>query len=110
MDEATKDLMQKLTECIAACNYCFDQCLHEENVKHMADCIRSDRECADMCTFVLGVLSREGSLKSDLLQLCAITCDACGAECKKHDMEHCQACAKACFACAEACRNHPLSA
>ena len=110
MDDATKNLEQKLTQCIAACNNCFDQCLMEEHVKEMVGCIRSDRECADMCTFVLGFISRQGSMKSDLLELCAINCEACAAECGKHDMDHCQACAKACRECAEACRNHPLSA
>ena len=32
-------------------------------------------------------------------------CDACGAECDKHQhMEHCQRCAEACHRCAEECR------
>ncbi|AZP03948.1 four-helix bundle copper-binding protein [Jeotgalibaca ciconiae] len=110
MEESVKDLMQKLTDCITACNHCFDQCLQEDDVKHMTECIRTDRECADICTIALSFLTREGSLKADLLQLCAITCQACGDECEKHSHDHCQECAKACFACAEACRTHPLIA
>lgn len=110
MEEATKKLMHALTDCISACNHCFDECLKEEDVGHMAACIRSDRECAEICTVVLSFLTRESSLKTDLLNLCAIACQACGEECEKHDHDHCQACAKACFACAEACRTHPLMA
>lgn len=110
MNEATLNLMHKLTDCIAACNHCFERCLMEDDVKHMVACIRSDRECADMCATTLVALSREGSLRADLLQLCAIACQACGEECEKHDHDHCQVCAKACFECAEACRQHPLIA
>jgi hypothetical protein len=36
--------------------------------------------------------------------LCAEICQACGDECTKHKMEHCQQCAKACHKCAEECR------
>ncbi|KKB34168.1 Ferredoxin [Bacillus thermotolerans] len=43
-------------ECVKAClacmearNVCYDACLKEENVKMMADCIRTDRECAGTC-------------------------------------------------------------
>ncbi|MEP7303836.1 MAG: four-helix bundle copper-binding protein, partial [Caldimonas sp.] len=28
--------------------------------------------------------------------LCAEICKACGEECAKHPMDHCQACARAC--------------
>ena len=32
-------------------------------------------------------------------------CEACGAECRRHQMEHCQHCADACEHCAEECRH-----
>ncbi|WP_404818538.1 four-helix bundle copper-binding protein [Rhodoferax ferrireducens] len=35
--------------------------------------------------------------------LCAQVCQACGAECGKHAMAHCQRCAEACQRCADAC-------
>ncbi|MDI9730490.1 four-helix bundle copper-binding protein, partial [Stutzerimonas stutzeri] len=35
--------------------------------------------------------------------LCAKICRACGEECAKHQMDHCQECAKACMKCAEEC-------
>jgi hypothetical protein len=31
-------------------------------------------------------------------------CEACGYECGKHQMQHCQDCAAACRRCAEECR------
>ncbi|WP_419150467.1 four-helix bundle copper-binding protein [Paraburkholderia kururiensis] len=31
-------------------------------------------------------------------------CDACAAQCEKHEHEHCRQCAQACRNCAEACR------
>ena len=45
----------------------------------------------------------------ELLELCARVCDACAAECEKHDHEHCRLCAQICRECAEDCRNAAAS-
>lgn len=110
MKESTRTLTAAITDCITACNNCFDECLKSDDIQHMAGCIRSNRECVDICTLALSFLTREGSLKTDLLNLLSIAAQACGEECEKHDHDHCQASAKACFACVEACQNHPLMA
>lgn len=99
-----QELIHVLHDCMAACNHCFDACLQEENVKMMAECIRLDRECADLCNFLEQALARNTPFAAALASVCATVCEACGNECKKHDHDHCQECAKACFACAEACR------
>lgn len=70
----------------------------------MKECIRLDRECADLCSFTANVLSLGGSYAKQLCEVCAQVCEACGNECKKHKAEHCQRCAEACFRCAEACK------
>ena len=97
-------LAEKTFEFQRVCNECFDACLEEEDVKMMVDCIRLDRECADICSFVTTIISRQSAMPSDLLALCANICQACGKECEKHDMDHCQRCAKVCLECAELCR------
>ncbi|MGM0804664.1 MAG: four-helix bundle copper-binding protein [Bacillota bacterium] len=86
------------------CNHCFDACLNEEDVKMMAECIRLDRACADICSFAATAMSSNSPFINEICSLCAQICEACGNECKKHDHEHCQRCAEACFKCAEACR------
>ena len=103
--EQYQELIQTLHDCMAECNHCYDACLQEDDVKMMAECIRLDRECADICAFLEQALTRNTQFASELAAVCAKICEACGNECKKHDAEHCQRCAEACFKCAEACRN-----
>ncbi|WP_082341237.1 four-helix bundle copper-binding protein [Sporosarcina globispora] len=87
-----------------ACNVCYDACLGEEDVKMMADCIRLDRECADICTFAAKSMQSNSQFAKGICTLCADICEACGKECNNHDYGHCQKCAEACFKCAEECR------
>lgn len=103
--EQHAELIKALHDCAAACNHCFDACLQEEDVKMMAQCIRLDRECADICSYLEHAITRNSPFVSELAAVCATICEACGTECQKHDHEHCQKCAEACFKCAEACRN-----
>ena len=105
MNEALDNLVMKVSACQEACNICFDACLQEDDVAMMAECIRLDRECADMCNHLEQAILRGSPFVSELAAVCAKICEACGNECKKHDHDHCQKCADACFKCAEACRN-----
>lgn len=97
-------LIKKLDICIAACNFCASSCLQEEDVQMMANCIRYDMDCADVCRTAAVLLARDSKHVKHLLQECIELCDACAAECGKHEHDHCQACAIACRECAEACR------
>lgn len=107
MSQQLNAVIEKTFECQRVCNMCFDACLKEDDVKMLAECIRLDRECADICAMVSTFASREGALTNDLISLCATICQACGKECEKHtDMEHCQKCAKVCFECADLCREY----
>ncbi len=103
--EQHAELLKVLHECMTECNHCFDACLKEDDVKMMAECIRLDRECADICGYLEQAISRNSPFVKELAQVCATICEACGNECKQHDHEHCQRCAEACFKCAEACKN-----
>ncbi|WP_252315407.1 four-helix bundle copper-binding protein [Sinobaca sp. H24] len=99
-----ENLINALHECMTACNHCFDACLNEEDPGMMSECIRLDRECADICGYLEQAIARNSPFVKELAAVCATICEACGKECEKHDHDHCQECAKACFACAEACR------
>ncbi|TWT25985.1 four-helix bundle copper-binding protein [Planomicrobium sp. CPCC 101110] len=105
--EQHQELIQILHDCAAACNHCFYACLQEDDVKMMAECIRTDRECADICAFLEQAITRNSPFIAELAAVCAKVCEACGKECEKHadHHEHCRRCAEACFKCAEACRN-----
>lgn len=101
MEQTKENLIEKVLACQKACNLCFDACLQEDHM--MSECIRSDRECADLCGLVLSFASRESLLFKDLVAVCAKACDICATECEKHNHEHCQKCAKACRECEAAC-------
>jgi hypothetical protein len=72
-------------ECISECLRCAlacegaSACLQEQDVKMMADCIKLDRDCADMCRLAATLMARESMLK-EFCALCARICRACGEE------------------------------
>jgi hypothetical protein len=99
-------LIHALGKCINACNYCADACLDEENVKMMTTCIRTDRVCAEVCSTLNQVLSTKYKDVQGLIDYCIKVCEACAAECEKHEHQHCKDCAKACRECADACRSY----
>ena len=82
--------------CVTACEGCATACLNEDDVKAMAPCINLCRDCADICSLSAQFMARDSSHAAHLCELCAKICDACGAECAKHKMAHCQQCAEAC--------------
>ncbi|RBW70960.1 four-helix bundle copper-binding protein [Bacillus taeanensis] len=101
--EKYSSVIQALHECMEACNHCYDECLNEENVKSMSECIRLDRECADICSFLEQSLSRNSPFIKETANLCIEACKKCADECKKHNHDHCQKCAESCRKCADEC-------
>lgn len=91
-------------QCAQECEQCATACLAEKHVHHMTECIRLDRDCAEICWTAAAWMSRDARFAIDLCRLCAEVCDACSTECEKHEDEHCQRCAQACRRCAEECR------
>lgn len=90
--------------CAQECEHCMNACLGESNVAKMAECIRLDQDCAAICWSAVGYMSRGSRFMQEICGICAEICEACGAECRKHKMDHCQRCADACEQCAEECR------
>lgn len=89
--------------CADACDNCSTACLSEPDVEKMAECIRTDIDCAQMCRYAAGAMARGSYFAGDICELCATICRKCGEICGQHDHDHCQKCAKACRACAEEC-------
>ena len=120
LDAYPKDLgnidRQKLADCIHACfacgetcTACADACLSEDMVAELTKCIRTNLDCADICTSTGAVLSRhtgyDANITRALLEACRVACASCATECEAHaDMhEHCRICAEACRRCEQAC-------
>jgi hypothetical protein len=91
--------------CAALCNHCASSCTQEKNVKMMARCMQLDMECAAICYAAAQLMSLGSERATAICHICAEICDACAAECEKHENEHCQECARACHQCAEECRH-----
>ncbi|WP_445492405.1 four-helix bundle copper-binding protein [Niallia sp. 03133] len=106
VDERDQLLIQALEECMVACNHCLMECLAEENVGMMIDCIRIDRECAEFCAYLEQAIIRKSPYILDLTKLCLSVCKACAEECSKHDHKHCQYCADICRQCADECEKY----
>ena len=96
--------IEACVQCAQECEHCADASLSEKNVAKMAECIRLDRDCAEICWTASAYMSRGSQFASDICRICAEICDLCGAECEKHEPDHCQRCAQACHRCAEECR------
>lgn len=101
--EKKQELIHILGECVNTCNHCFSACLKEDNVKMMTDCIRLDKECAEVCSFTI-LMFHKSKFVGKYLELCMSVCEACGEECGKFEHEHCKECAQKCKECAKACR------
>ena len=91
-------------DCAAACDHCASSCTQENDINMMAKCIQHDMECAVMCYATARLLSLGSEKARVICKICADICEACAAECEKHDSDHCRECAAACKACAEECR------
>lgn len=102
MKNSKEALIKMLYECAAACQKCITGCLNED-ANMMADCIRTDLDCADVCITTATLLARDSVHGKHLLSECIEICKACATECEKHDHQHCKDCAEACRRCIEAC-------
>ncbi|CAL9275445.1 putative cysteine-rich protein YhjQ [Streptomyces sp. SudanB5_2050] len=107
--QAMATCIEECLACAQACTACADACLSEGMVGELTKCIRTDMDCADVCTTTASVLSRhtgyDANVTHAVLRACATVCRACGDECASHaDMhEHCRVCAEACRRCEQAC-------
>lgn len=102
--ERNKKLISVLNECAAECHHCTTACLDEQDVKMLAECIKLDIDCAEICQLTAAFLARGSEHAIHILKECAEICEACAGECGKHGhMEHCKRCAEVCRLCAEEC-------
>jgi hypothetical protein len=100
-----------LNECAEACTACADACLSEGMVSELVKCIRTNMDCADICTATARVLSRhtgyDANISRTLLSACAQACASCRDQCAQHGAEHdhCRICAEVCDRCERACND-----
>jgi hypothetical protein len=105
INEKYRSCIDACSECVEACEMCMNLDLKEEKMKPLETCIRTNRDCADICALAVKFMSRDSSEAPRICGVCAEICDACARECERHELEHCKICAEVCRRCAEECRS-----
>lgn len=105
-NEQINELEHKLVKCITACETCATKCLDEDNVAEISDCIKLDRDCADICALTVRLLARKSTYAERVIKFCIESCRDCANECDRHAHQHCKDCARICRECLEACENY----
>jgi hypothetical protein len=64
--------------CAQTCTACADACLSEDMVAELTKCIRTDLDCADICSATGAVLSRhtgyDANITKAMLEACRVAC------------------------------------
>ena len=98
------------SECAVVCSACASACLSEPDVAAMAQCVRDDLDCADLCGVTARHLARlnasDKQLTLAVLAACIEACVQCAGSCAPHreHHEHCRLCEQACNRCEAACQ------
>ena len=102
--EKANNLIVTLNYCATQCNNCVMECLAEQDVKSMANCIKIDLDCAEICRTVSSFLSRSSNHAQHLMKECIEICTNCAIQCEQHShLEHCRKCAEVCRICIAEC-------
>lgn len=72
-----EECIKACQESLEACNNCFQACLGEDHVQMMVDCIKLDRECADICSYAVQAMTRNSPFVQEICTLCAKICEDC---------------------------------
>ena len=86
---------------VDACDHCAVSSLQATRAHMMARCIALDIDGAATCRLPAGFMARRSEFMTQVCKVWAEIYKACGEECVKHSIEHCQASARACRGCAQ---------
>ena len=98
------------TACAVVCSARASACLSEPDAAQMAQCVRDDLDCADLCGVTARHLARlnasDRQLTIAVLAACIEACVQCAGSCAPHreHHEHCRLCEQACNRCEAACQ------
>ncbi len=61
-----QNAIEILNDCIQACNSCLTDCLLEQDMSMLVDCIELDRDCADICSLTSQYLARDSRFSAEI--------------------------------------------
>ena len=103
------EALDAAAQCALVCTACASACLSEGT--DMAQCVRDDLDCADLCEVTAKHLARlnrgDKQLTLSLLATCIEACVQCAGSCEPHaeHHDHCRLCLEACRRCETACQS-----
>ena len=104
-DDSMREAILAAQDCERACRRCAAASLRDGDVDRLRGCIEIALDCAEMCGFTAGAMTRGARHSAAIAEICVVVCDACAEECGMHErLPHCRPCAEACSRCADACR------
>jgi hypothetical protein len=101
---AYRDCVEACANTADACDLCVARCLQHPDVQSLARCIQLCLDAAMVSRTTAALMRRESEFADTAGHFLAQLCEACAAECERHD-EHayCRWCASMCRRCAAAC-------
>ena len=74
-----RSCIEACVKCAQECEHCGDACIGQPE---MAECVRTFRDCAELCWTSAGYMSRGSTLAADVCRACAEACRRCAEECR----------------------------
>lgn len=104
--EKINNIIVTLNYCASECINCAMECLAEQDVKMMVNCIKINLDCAEICKTVSSFLSRNSIHAQHLMKECIEICTNCATQCEQHShLDHCKKCAEVCRICIAECNS-----
>lgn len=101
-------LVEAASDCIIKGETCLNHCLDllADGDKEMAACAKSVNQMLALCNALVSLGNQQSKYLSALSKVALDACEACEAECRKHEKKHeqCKACADSCASCTKQCK------
>ncbi|MBX9853351.1 MAG: four-helix bundle copper-binding protein [Cytophagaceae bacterium] len=76
-------IINTLLACMRASEHCCACCLEHKDTFLLRNCIKLNRECAEVCLLTSRLLERDSQFTDDMIELCIKVCRMCAEECEK---------------------------
>lgn len=97
-------LVNVIQDCEAVCEHMTTHLKRRPDVQMRTRQLMLLRDCADICGLTAKYVARNSAFARHAAHLCAMICEACGAECARFPDPESQNCAQVCMNCARECR------
>lgn len=91
------EAIEAATQCAKECDMCIVDCVRNNDVARLRECILSCLDCADLCRTAISLMSRTSEHSREFLEFSREAINQCRDICKKcKDVPTCVTCSQAC--------------